>query len=56
LFEAESQLIEILNKIFVQGRKLRPIIKKRQPVALDTVKESRIMVHVIKGYHVPVRS
>ena len=42
--------------MFISGRKLRPAIKKRQPVALDTVKESKIMVHVIKGYHVPVRS
>ena len=25
-------------------------------MALDTVKESKILIHVIKGYHVPIRS
>jgi len=56
LLDAENPLAAIFNKVFQTGRKLRPIVKDRQPIALDTVKEAKIMVHVIKGYHVPVRS
>jgi hypothetical protein len=56
LLEASNPLIAIFNKLFVTGRKLRPLIKERQPIALDTCKEASIMVHVIKGYHIPVRS
>ena len=56
LLEAENPLVAIFNKMFLTGRKLRPLIKERQPIALDSCKEAKIMVHVIKGYHIPVRS
>lgn len=56
LLESESPLIAIFNKLFITGRKLRPVIQKRQPVALDSCKEAKIMVHVIKGFNVPIRN
>ena len=56
MLDRDNPFNELFNKMFISGRKLRPIIKKRQPVALDTVKEAKIMIHVIKGYRIPVRS
>jgi len=56
LLESSNPFVAIFNKLFITGRKLAPIITQRQPIALDTVKEAKIMVHVIKGYHIPVRN
>jgi hypothetical protein len=42
LLEAENPLIAIFNRMFVTERKLKPIVKKRNAVALDTVKEAKI--------------
>jgi hypothetical protein len=46
----------MFNKIFITGRKLRPVVQKRQPVALDSCKEAKIMIHIIKGFNVPIRN
>jgi hypothetical protein len=56
IIEQENPFVAIFNKMFLTGRKLRPIVRVKQPIALDTCKEAKIMVHVIKGYHVPVRN
>ena len=56
MLENDNALVALFNKMFVSGRKLKPLVRKRQAVALDTCKDAKIMVHVIKGYHVPVRS
>mmetsp|Transcript_32700 Transcript_32700/g.31921 ORF Transcript_32700/g.31921 Transcript_32700/m.31921 type:complete len:145 (-) Transcript_32700:2229-2663(-) len=56
LLEARNPLIAFFNNLFITGRKLRPIVTERQPIALDICKEAKIMVHVIKGYHIPVRN
>ena len=45
----------IFNKIFIKGRKLRPLIKETPPKNLELVKECKIVVHVIKGENVPIR-
>ena len=42
--------------MFISGRKLKPVVQKRQPVALDSCKEAKIMIHVIKGFNVPIRN
>lgn len=54
--EAENPFISLFNSMFMRGRKLRPIVQKRQPVSLDAAKEAKIMVHVIKGFNVPIRN
>jgi hypothetical protein len=41
--------------MFITGRKLRPVVQKKQPVALDSCKEAKIMIHIIKGFNVPIR-
>ena len=56
LLEAENPLIALFNKMFISGRKLKPVVQKRQPVALDSCKEAKIMIHVIKGFNVPIRN
>lgn len=55
LLESENPLVALFNKIFITGRKLRPVVQKRQPVAISNCKEAKIMVHIIKGFNVPIR-
>lgn len=56
LLESENPLVALFNKMFITGRKLRPVVQKRQPVALDSCKEAKIMIHIIKGFNVPIRN
>lgn len=56
LLESENPLVALFNKLFITGRKLRPVVQKRQPVAIDSCKEAKIMIHVIKGFNVPIRN
>jgi hypothetical protein len=48
--------VGIFNRILRVGRKLKPIVKKRQTISFDTIKECKIYVHVLKGENVPIRS
>lgn len=45
----------LLQRLFISGRKLKPIVKQRQPVSLESIKECKIFVHIIKGENVPIR-
>lgn len=56
MLESESPLVALFNKMFITSRKLRPVVQKRQPVAIDSVREAKIMVHIIKGFNVPIRN
>jgi len=42
--------------MFINGRKLKPVVRKREVVAFENIKECKIYVHVIKGENVPVRA
>jgi hypothetical protein len=42
--------------MFITGRKLKPVVQKRQAVSLEHVKDAKILVHVIKGFNVPIRN
>lgn len=53
--DVTNPFVGLFQKIFISGRKLKPIIKKRQPVSLESIKECKIFVHIIKGENVPVR-
>lgn len=53
--EAKNPFQAIFSKLFMGGRKLKPAIKKRTAVAFESVEESVIHVHVIKGENVPLR-
>ena len=55
LLESENPLIALFNKLFLTGRKLKPVVQKRPPVSFEVVKEAKILVHVIKGFNVPIR-
>ena len=53
--EATNPFVGVFNKFFVSGRRLKPIVKKRDIVAFENVKECKIYVHIIKGENVPIR-
>ena len=55
LLESENPLVALFNKLFITGRKLRPVVQKRQAVSLDGQRDAKIMVHIIKGFNVPIR-
>lgn len=46
----------ILSKLLVTGRKLKPIVKRREPVVADGITDCKIYVHVVKGENVPIRA
>ena len=48
-------LVTIGNKLFMRGRKLKPLIKEQPTKNPELVKEARVVVHVIKGENVPIR-
>ena len=48
-------LVTIGNKLFMRGRKLKPLIKEQPTKNHELVKEARLVVHVIKGENVPIR-
>ena len=48
-------LTTIGNKLFMRGRKLKPLIKEQPAKNPELVKEARLVVHVIKGENVPIR-
>ena len=56
LLESENPLLALFNKMFITGRKLKPVVQKRQPVSLEAVKEAKILIHIIKGFNVPIRN
>jgi len=41
--------------LFITGRKLKPIVQKRETVAFEQISECALSVHIIKGENVPVR-
>ena len=49
-------LVTIGNKLFMRGRKLKPLIREEQPKNPELVKEARLVVHVVKGENVPIRN
>jgi len=48
-------LVTIGNKLFMRGRKLKPLIREQPTKNHELVKEARLVVHVIKGENVPIR-
>ena len=42
--------------MFITGRKLKPVVQKRPPVSLESRNEAKILVHIIKGFNVPIRN
>ena len=56
LLESENPLLALFNKMFITGRKLKPVVQIRQPVSLETTSKAKILVHIIKGFNVPIRN
>ena len=48
-------LVTISEKLFMRGRKLKPLIKEKPAQNLEAIKTLRIVVHVIKAENVPIR-
>lgn len=53
--ETKNPFQAIFSKIFVGGRKLKPPIRKRQAVGLESESQSMLHVHVLKGTNLPLR-
>ena len=53
--DVTNPFVGIFNRFFVNGRRLKPIVKKREVVAFENVKECKLFVHIIKGENVPIR-
>lgn len=56
LLDSENPLIALFNKMFITGRKLKPVVQKKQPVSIEAVQEAKILIHIIKGFNVPIRN
>lgn len=41
--------------MFATERKLKPIVKHREPVGFGTTNEVNIQLHVISGQNIPLR-
>ena len=54
-FQANNPLIGLINKFFIRGRRLKPVVEKREVVDFKTVKKCLIYVHILKAENVPVR-
>jgi len=55
-FNYDSNFLSvIMNKVFMKGRKLRPLVKEQPAKSLEQFKECKIVVHCIKGENVPIR-
>jgi hypothetical protein len=50
-----ANLMEVFGNFFMVSRKLKPVVKKRESEAIENVDKAKILVHVIKGYHIPTR-
>jgi len=55
VFVAENPLIGLINKLFIKGRRLKPVIEKREVVDFKSIDKCKINVHIIKAENVPVR-
>ena len=45
----------ISDKLFLRGRKLKPLVKPKPAQNLEAFSDCRIVVHVIKAENVPIR-
>jgi len=48
-------LVTISEKLFMRGRKLKPLVKVKPAQNLEAFSECKIVVHVIKAENVPIR-
>lgn len=51
----KNPLEGLIRQLLEDGRKLKPIIQRRDPVQVEGVKACKMFVHCIKGENVPVR-
>ncbi len=54
--ERKSIFAVLFNTVFQQGRKLKPLIRDPPKKSPEQVGDATLMVHVIKGYNVPLRA
>ena len=50
-----NPLAGLFGKIFVPRRKLKPVIRKRETIPLEGVKEAKLRIHISSGINVPIR-
>ena len=49
-------LVTISEKLFMRGRKLKPLVREKPAQNLEAFSECKIVVHVIKAENVPIRA
>ena len=54
-YDVQNPFTGILQKLLVTGRKLKPVVRRREPVVADGITECKIFVHLVKGENVPIR-
>jgi hypothetical protein len=54
-YDVQNPFTGILSKLLVTGRKLKPVVRRREPVVADGITECKIFVHLVKGENVPIR-
>eukprot|EP01022_Parablepharisma_sp_SALTPOND_P033088 TRINITY_DN88170_c2_g1_i1.p1 TRINITY_DN88170_c2_g1~~TRINITY_DN88170_c2_g1_i1.p1 ORF type:complete len:1162 (-),score=130.16 TRINITY_DN88170_c2_g1_i1:2098-5583(-) len=51
-----SFLAECCSSIFTPRRKLRPVRKERVGQKGETISESKLIIHIVKGHNIPIRT
>ena len=51
-----SFLAECCASIFTPRRKLKPVRKERVGLKGDTISESKVVIHIVKGHNIPIRN
>lgn len=54
-FADDFDVFSAIFSFFKTGRKLKPLVQKRQIKALESIQETKLMVHIIRGADVPIR-
>lgn len=55
VFTGGANIADLIGNFFQVSRKLKPVVKKRQSEAIENQDKAKILVHIIKGYHIPTR-
>ncbi len=48
-------MMDFCKAIFTPRRKLKPVRRERVGIKGDTITESKIIIHIVKGHNVPIR-
>jgi hypothetical protein len=50
-----TNILDVALRLFKPGRKLKPAVRAKQAQAVESVREAKLLVHVIRATDVPLR-